>query len=98
VHYEIPRWKLEARALINFVGDRLSEVGAFGLPDIVEKGYPNLDVYVSRRFLGEARKLEVRFSAENLLDRSVRFVQGSFPYWFYHRGRTVSVGVSYSIF
>lgn len=98
VHYEIPRWKLEARALINFVGERLSEVGAFGLPDIVEEGYPTMDVSVSRRFLGEAQKLEVRFSAENLLDRSVRFVQGPFPYLFYHRGRTFSVGVSYSIF
>lgn len=98
VHYEIPRVKLEARALINFVGDRLSEVGAFGLPDIVEEGRPNLDLYVSKRFLGEAQKLELRFSAENLLDRSIRFVQGPYPYWFYHRGRTFSIGASYSIF
>lgn len=98
VQYEIPRWNLEARALINYVGQRITEVGAFGLPDILEDGYPRLDVFISKRFWGEAKKLELKISGENLIDREIRFHQGSLPYWYYHRGRTVSLGVAYTIF
>jgi TonB-dependent receptor len=98
VQYEIPRWNVEARALINFVGERITDVGAFGLEDIFEEGNPGLDLFVSKRFLGEAKKLELKFSAENLIDREIRFNQGPNPYWYYNRGRTFSVGVAYTIF
>ncbi|MBI3950752.1 MAG: TonB-dependent receptor [Acidobacteria bacterium] len=98
VQYEIPRWNVEARTVINFVGRHIAQVGAFGLPDIYEGGYPSLDFFVSKKFLGEAKKLEVKFSGENLMDRGTRFNQGPNPYWYYSRGRTFTVGVSYSIF
>jgi outer membrane receptor protein involved in Fe transport len=98
VQYEIPRWNVEARALINYVGQRITEVGAFGLPDIFEDGYLGLDVFISKRFWGEAKKLELKFSGENLIDREIRFNQGPNPYWYYNRGRTFSVGVAYTIF
>jgi TonB-dependent receptor len=98
VQYEIPRWGVEARTLVNFVGKRISDVGAFGLPDIQEDGYPSVDFFLSKRFLGEAKRLELKLSGENLVDRQVRFNQGPNPYWYYNRGRTFSMGVSYTIF
>jgi outer membrane receptor protein involved in Fe transport len=98
VQYEIPRWAFEARALINYVGKRITDVGAFGLEDVFEDGYPSLDLFFSKRFLGEAKRLELKFSAENLIDREIRFNQGPNPYWFYNRGRTFSAGISYTIF
>jgi outer membrane receptor protein involved in Fe transport len=98
VQYEIPRWGIETRTLINYVGRRITDVGAYGLPDIYEAGYPSLDFYVSKRFLGEAKKLELKFSGENMLNREIRFNQGPNPYWYYTRGRTFTIGASYTIF
>jgi outer membrane receptor protein involved in Fe transport len=98
VGYEMPRWGMEARGLFNYIGGRLSDVGGFGLPDITESGIPSLDFYVSKRFLGEAKNLELKFSAENLINREIRFNQGPNPYYYYRRGRTFSVGLSYTIF
>jgi outer membrane receptor protein involved in Fe transport len=57
-----------------------------------------VDFFLSKRFLGEAKRLELKLSGENLVDRQVRFNQGPNPYWYYNRGRTLSVGVSYTIF
>ncbi|MBI4468333.1 MAG: TonB-dependent receptor [Acidobacteria bacterium] len=98
VHYEIPRWNLEARTMVNYVGERISDVGAYGLPDIREKGFPTLDLFVSKRFLGEAKRMEAKFSGENLIDREVRFNQGPIPYWYFRRGRSFSVSLSYTFF
>lgn len=98
VQYEIPRWSMEVRALVNFVGRRITDVGGFKLPDIYEAGYPSLDVFVSKRFLWDAKKFALKFAAENLIDREIRFNQGPNPYWSYRRGRTFSLGLSYTIF
>lgn len=98
VGYEIPRWRMEMRGLFNYIGRRITDVGGFGLPDIVEEGMPSLDFYVSKRFLAEVKNLELKFSAENLINRETRFNQGRQPYYYFRRGRTFSLGLSYTIF
>ncbi|MCS6818030.1 MAG: TonB-dependent receptor [Blastocatellia bacterium] len=95
--YEIPRISAYARLLAQYVGQRLSEVGAYGLADIVQDGYPTLDFIFAKQFLGEAKRMEIKVSLENLLNRTIRFHQGSDPYWFYRRGRTIQIGLSYRI-
>jgi outer membrane receptor protein involved in Fe transport len=95
--YEIPRWSASVRMLAQYVGRRLMEVGAYGLADIAQEGIPAVDLVFSKQFLTEAKRMEVKLSMENLLDRPIRFFQGPDPYWFYRRGRTVSIGLSYQI-
>jgi outer membrane receptor protein involved in Fe transport len=95
--YEIPRWSASVRMLAQYVGRRLMEVGAYGLADIAQEGIPTVDLVFSKQFLTEAKRMEVKLSMENLLDRPIRFFQGPDPYWFYRRGRTVSIGLSYQI-
>ncbi|HEX5732578.1 MAG TPA: outer membrane beta-barrel protein [Blastocatellia bacterium] len=95
--YEIPRFDAEARALYNFTGDRISDVGAFGLPDIIEHSYPHLDLLFAKRFGGE-RKWRAEFTAENVLNRRVDFRQADQAFRVYRPGRRFSFGVSYTIF
>jgi len=94
LEYEMSRWSAYARALVQYVGRRLSEVGAYGLADIAQEGYPTLDLVFSKQFWGEAKRMELKVSLENVLNRTIRFRQGSDPYWFYRRGRTVQIGLS----
>ncbi|GAB4109380.1 MAG: TonB-dependent receptor [Acidobacteriota bacterium] len=94
VEYASPRWRTVARALYNFQGARISDVGAFGIPDIIEDGYNGLDASVSQPF-GD---WTLKFAAQNLLDEEVRFLQGGLPQRVYRLGRTFTVSVSYSFF
>ncbi len=97
LNYDIPRWQAEARALFNYTGERISDVGALGLPDIIEHGYPSLDALFSKSFGGET-KWRFEFQAENLLNRRVDFRLDDQAFNVYKRGRTFSFGVSYKVF
>jgi hypothetical protein len=81
-----------ARVLVNYFSDRIVDVGALGLPDIVEEGRPSLDLVVSAR-LGS--RLSVRFAGENLGNRAVRFLQGGQVHRRFEYGRTF--GVQFSV-
>lgn len=94
---EVPHMSAYVRVLAQYIGRRLSEVGAYGLADVVQDGYPTLDLIFSKQFWGEAKRMELKVSLENMLDRTIRLRQGSDPYWFYRRGRTVHIGLSYRI-
>lgn len=87
-----PRTRTSARVLYNFQGSRISDVGAVGIPDIIEDGYRGLDAMFSQP-LG---KWSMKFSAQNLLDEEVRFTQGGLPQRIYRNGRTFSVSIAYS--
>ncbi len=94
LEYTSPRWRTTARALYNFQGSRISDVGAFGIPDIIEDGYRSLDALVSQPF----GSWNLKFAAQNLLDEEVRFLQGGLPQRVYRLGRTFTVSLSYSFF
>ncbi len=95
--YELPRYGIESRALYNFTGERITDVGALGLPDIIEHSYPHLDFLFAKYFGGEKR-LRGEFTAENLLNRQVDYRLAGQPFRVYRTGRTFSFKVSYRIF
>jgi len=95
--YTHPRWGTVARLLGNFQGQRISDVGALGLPDIIEAGYTRLDA-IALQPLGADRKWGLKIAAENLLDEEVRFLQGGLPQRYFKTGRTLSISISYSFF
>lgn len=82
------------RVLYNFMGDRISDVGSSGAPDVIEEGRGTLDVVVLQR-LG---RLSLRVSLENLTDEQYTFTQGGEDQRTFKLGRTFGIGVAYSIF
>jgi len=86
-----------ARLLFNYRGRRISDVGALGVPDIFESGYPRLDALFSQP-LGEGRQWGLKLSAENLLNHIHEYTQGGLPVRTYTTGRKFSVTLSYSFF
>jgi TonB-dependent receptor len=95
--YEKPEWGFESRALYNYTGERLSDVGAFGLPDIIEHGYPHLDLLFAKGF-GTEKRLRAEFQIENVLNRQVDYRLDNQAFRVYRTGRTFEFGVSYKIF
>lgn len=91
-----PTWGSMIRLLGAYNGQRLTEVGAFGLPDIYEASYSSVDVVFSQalRFLGKG--VELKVSGSNLLDGTREFTQGGEIQRRYEPGRTVSFSLSYS--
>ncbi len=84
--------ELRARVLVNYFDDRISDVGALGLPDTLEEGRTTLDVVVSQRF----GAISVRLAGENLTDAENRYTIDGNHYRLYSTGRSISLGVSYA--
>lgn len=95
--HQLPEWGFEWRALFNYTGARITEVGALGLPDTIFKGYPNLDLSFTKGFGGE-RRWNVEFQIENLLDRQYNYRVGSELFRTYRAGRSFEFSVAYKIF
>jgi TonB-dependent receptor len=95
--YGLPSIAAEARALFNYTGERISDVGSLGLPDIIEHGYPNLDLLFAKH-LGSENRWRVEFSVENLLDRQVDYRLDNQAFNVYRYGRKYEFKVSYKIF
>jgi hypothetical protein len=96
--YEIPRIGIETRGLFNYTGERITDVGTLGLPDIVEKGRPSLDLSFGKHFGGERKPWAVQLELENLLNRQRDIRQGDSAFRVYRAGREISIGVSYNFF
>jgi TonB-dependent receptor len=67
-----PDWGTQARLLYNVFGERIDQVGAFGLPDKFEQPRHELGLTVSQRLSGG---LALRFSAKNLLNSPLTVIQ-----------------------
>lgn len=83
------------RVLWNFVGDRITDVGASGLPDIYQEGRNQLDFVYSQRLF---RRLTLRLSADNLTNDPYEFTQGDLRQRYFELGRTFSVNFGFSAF
>jgi TonB-dependent receptor len=85
-----------ARALFNYFGDRISDVGANQAPDIIEEGRGTLDVVLAHRI----RSLGVRLTLENLTDSDYLFTQvgAADPQRLFRMGRTTALSFSYNVF
>ena len=82
------------RLLYNFFGQRISDIGSEGLPDILEDGRGSLDFVLSARY----RALRFRFTAENLTDEAFEFTQGGLVQRTYDLGRSFSFNVGVAAF
>ncbi|HEX6178307.1 MAG TPA: TonB-dependent receptor, partial [Thermoanaerobaculia bacterium] len=96
VQFYEPKRGTMIRLLASYVGARLADVGAYGLPDIYEAAYSSLDAVLSQRVLTDA--LELKIAASNLLDQSREYTQGNQVQRLYKPGRTVSLSLSYTPF
>lgn len=84
-----------ARILVNYFGDRISDVGSNQAPDILEQGRETVDFVVQQR-LGS--RLNLRFSAENLTDADYIFTQGSETQRLFTLGRVIGVSFGINVF
>ena len=91
-----PEWGSMVRLLASYSGPRLTDVGAYGLPDVYQDGYTSIDLVISQQILTEA--LDLKLTATNLLDAHRRFTQGSEIQRLYRRGRSFGLSLSYSPF
>lgn len=85
------------RVLYNYFGDRISDVGAFEAPDIIEEGRGSLDLVFSQRIRG----LGIRLTFENLTDPDYEFTQTltrTETQRLFKLGRTVAVSFGYNVF
>ena len=84
------------RLLGSYIGERLADVGAYGLPDIYEAAYSSVDAVVSQQLLVSG--FELKLAASNLLDQSREFTQGPAVQRRYRPGRTFSLSLGYTPF
>lgn len=82
----------EATLLFNLFGDRISQVGVLGAPDIFEESVPQLDFVFSQAF---ADDWKFKLKLKNILDPTIQFTQGTETTRAYKKGLEVSVGLEW---
>jgi TonB-dependent receptor len=85
------------RFLGSYIGKRLTDVGAFGLPDIYESPYGTFDAVVSQR-IDRLKGVELKLAGNNILDAKREFTQAGRIQRRYDPGRSVVLSISYSPF
>ena len=93
-----PQWGTMARVLGSYSGERLTDVGAFGLPDIYESSFLSFDFVLSQSLGPFFKGLDVKLAATNLLDEKREFTQGGEIQRLFDPGRKVSLSLSYTPF
>jgi len=92
-----PKWRSTARFYFNHFSGRITDVGAFGLPDVIQEGVTTLD-FVYEFDITEGGKWKIRFGAQNLSDPQYLWTQGGSVFQSWHLGRSFKVGTSVNIF
>jgi TonB-dependent receptor len=92
---EFARGGFGARVLVNYAGDRISDVGANQAPDVVEQGRETVDLVFTQR-LGS--HFTLRLSGENLTDSEILFTQGNRTQRSFKFGRTIGISVGVNVF
>ena len=93
IGYKNPDSPTEWTLLYNEFGERISQAGVLGQPDIYEQPFPQLDFVYKRRF---AADWQFTLKLKNLLDPNVEFTQGKEITRFYERGREVSLALQWT--
>ena len=88
--FEVSNAGYSGRLLLNFLDDRISDVGSLGLPDIIENARNSLDFIFAKRF----RQVSFRLAVSNLTDAPYVFQQGGQDQRAFKLGRTVAFGLS----
>ena len=85
------------RLLFNYIGDRISDVGANQAPDIIEQGRGSLDLVLAQRIRG----LGIRLNLDNLTDSDYLFTQtltATETQRLFKLGRAAGLSFSYNLF
>lgn len=98
VQYFQPSWGTLVRAMYNFTGRRIHEVGAYKLPDVYEDDSGVVDLVISQSLERGFPGLELKLSGTNLLDEERTFSQGGKIHRKYAGGRGFGLSVSYTVF
>ena len=92
-----PKARSTARYYLNYFSSRITDVGAFGLPDVIQDGLATMDFVYEYTLKGDDR-WKLRFAAENLNNARWFLTQGGETFLAYREGRTISVGMSFRVF
>lgn len=77
--------------LYNIFGERISDVGTGGAPDIVEQPFQQLDLVASQKL---SKSFSFKFKLKNLIDPEAKRTQGIEVTELYRKGREASVALS----
>jgi TonB-dependent receptor len=91
---EYTRGGFSGRFLVNYFGDRISDVGANQAPDIFEEGRGSLDIVFTQRI----NRFSIRFAVDNLTDSEYLFTQGAETQRAFKLGRVVQFGLGVNVF
>ena len=92
-----PKARSTARYYLNYFSSRITDVGAFGLPDVVQDGLATMDLVYEYTIRGDDR-WKLRFAAENINNARWFLTQGGETFLGYREGRTITVGTSFRVF
>ncbi len=93
VGYRSDRGNLETTILYNVFGERISQVGVQGIPDIYEQPFHQLDLVFSWAF---ADHWKFKAQGRNLLNSEVEYTQSGLPTLAYRRGREFGVSLEWA--
>jgi len=91
--YYNPDSPTEWSLLYNEFGERISQAGVLGQPDIYEQPFPQLDFVYKRRFSADWRFV---LKLKNLLDPDVEYTQGQETTRIFQLGREASLEVQWA--
>ena len=91
--YENLNRGIVANLLFNMSGERISELGVEGLPDVKKQSVPRLDFVCSKEF---ENNWKLKFEAENLLNPEIEYEQGNQITRSFEMGRDFSLQVEYA--
>jgi hypothetical protein len=97
--YENAEKQFTGALYFNVFGQRLSSVSLGGAPDVFERPSPQLDMTLSKGFVrGWSAKLSVKNVLNSAFEQTYRFEGQDYTYYSYNKGRSFSLGFSYSPF
>ena len=86
---------ISSSLLFNIFGERISEAGTSGKPDVYEQPFNQLDFVYTQKLFG---KFSISFKAKNLLNDEVLFLVGDETARSFTKGRSFSLGFKYDVF
>jgi TonB-dependent receptor len=89
-----------ARLLYNYTGEKIADVGALGIPDIIEEPRSTIDLVLVHEFarFGWGQGLGLKFAGRNLTDEQKEYTQGGLTQRLYKPGSEYSLSLSYKFF
>lgn len=98
LEYAPASWGSTFRLLYNYTGEKISDVGALGIPDVMEEARDTLDLVWMHDLGSWANGLRFKLSGENLLDEERLWTQGGLVQRRYTPGREFSLSFNYKVF